>query len=385
VNSILSGMFLISLTLAVAGCSKPTDVNKVAPPKFQAADGGFDSGGGSGIGDKPIESFIWKDLLKSEEYVRFIQPRLVRLDSILPSFADELRLVFKEGRSWYKVPVKLTPLENHVISAPLKESTTRIALHTPTSIWINQELYDSAPDITGQTSEPLDSKSEARAVLLMHEAVMALLVNQRVRQREKRLSASDYESVRRLVDIVMFKTDSYDAKKLHSFLSRQGFMGLNRNHFPMPLRQEHSFKSTHEIAAFLNSANAGVNVATQCSDLSMTLPQISTPSGERCEYQITNESIRISDGTSSERVRFADFEIISRNHSTMTLFVLDEPISRIATNNETRALKLVMSGNRIESLGIQRLKSRGPLFSQQDRWAPMEELVNCTLLPHHID
>ncbi len=388
-------LVLIVLLVSLASCNKGPGVKDVDSPNTPTIGshnnsgsnpttqdtGGFDSGGGNGIGDAPIESFLFKDIMKTEEFVKYVEPKLQKLSTVLPSLSDELRLVFTKNRSWYKLPIELAPLENHIISVPSSEVTTQLAIHSPSAIWINQKLYDSLPNESLDKDTNL-KKIESRSVLLIHEAVMALIVNQKVREKEKKLTPKDYDMIRKLVDIILFKLDQYSAKSLHGFLLRDGFMGYNSSYLPLPLKKDLSLETPNEIARYLMF----VNEPKEHADFELALPMFTPIGGGSCVYEITENSIKVSTDEKSNLIGFADSKILKKTHSEMIVQVFDSKIADKPIGAVMKSVIMHISGDRFMSLKVVQVKKRQIAVSSQNEWAEDRDFdeTRCVFLPDRV-
>ena len=340
-------------------------LNTVTPTKSN--EGGFDTGGGNGVANRAFESYVFKNLTYTEEYKLKIEPILKKLELKLPYLSEELLKVFTKSRTWYLVPSELKPLENDLIHVPVKDKSQQLALHTPYSIWINSALYN------GENTD-----IESRADLLLHEAVMALMVNKKFNDSKDSLTTADYESIRLLTDILKNKLQTFSAKELATLLRHHSF--IDHSFAILPIPNTLKLSNAIETFRFLSDVNQGV-----LPNYNFLIPfYLNGETRELCKYKFETNKLTISSGSKVIDLSFIELLISLKQKDNWLLTIVDQSSKSIALNQEVNSLNFEIKGETIIKIGIQKLKrianTNDPVKDFQKTIDPNYEIA-CTYLP----
>ncbi|MES2769642.1 MAG: hypothetical protein V4596_10910 [Bdellovibrionota bacterium] len=350
--------FIIYTTCLLTGCSNSTQKQGVAETEStKTSGGGADTGGSNSIDGKAIESYIVdleNDARTSDAYKNYIFPILTKIDKVLPSFSDELRQIFSDKsqnkrRTWYILPGQLQQLDNHTIAIPSDVRTEQTALHTKTSIYISELSYSKIP---------ID---EIKAKHIVHEAIMAMIVDAKRMDKEAFISADDYENIRFLTDFLFSKSlEKIKSDEFVTLLLLKNVHGLRNFYFPEPIDQKLNFGNASQLYNFLNQR------AVLDSHISYILPYF-TSSDEVCSYKFNPNKKQMNVDFGSESITFQFEEIIeyTKNHSSLEIVVLDfdDSQKKLAT-----ALHIQFEGNTINYFEFSRKKLINDSSSMKKNW-----------------
>lgn len=138
-------------------------MGKASLPKGSLTSFGTNSGGGGNLLlGKPIDHYVF-DFKGSPEYAQ-VDPVIQIINKYLPEVKLSLYHTLQR-KVWYKVPVKLQSLPGEVIGTPF--SSKQGALQTLNAVWISGLSYDAKT-----------TRSEDKALLIMHEILLGLRYGQ---------------------------------------------------------------------------------------------------------------------------------------------------------------------------------------------------------------
>jgi hypothetical protein len=163
--------------------------------------GGTDIGGSNILFGKPVEASVVNVKKDFKEYNEILIPILNNIRDQVPGFYDLLEKSLS-SRTWYLFPGKIEQLVTGQIGVPLKVDIGQYAIHTPYAVWISEE--ERAKLIR-------ESNLESAAVHLLHEMVMAIRVDQNLKNNPSAnsiLSLQDYEDIRAVVVFIFNKTNT---------------------------------------------------------------------------------------------------------------------------------------------------------------------------------
>lgn len=219
------------------------ELSKPVQSQNQKVEGTSDSGGGNGIDNKMLESYIINPT-ELEEVSDIVIPILMKTkrqeDGLIykeihsplseaeaKTEAEKSVKLFFKIKTWYLAPVELKKLPKKALGIEFAESSfQQIAIQTENEIWINAKLYSKM-------------SSTEKAKLIMHEVVMAKYL----------AKFYSYEEFLKMVQII-----TYDNKNSLEFLknpeSQKYFEKLYGFEQPRPLNGN-DYNSIREATAFL--------------------------------------------------------------------------------------------------------------------------------------
>lgn len=128
-----------------------------------SAEGTSDSGGGTGIDGKVLESYI-VDPEQLPAFKSFVAPLLSNLEGsekVKNSNRPKTTQIMKY-KTWYMAPVELTKISKDALGISfVKSATQQIAIQTLKAVWMDQRIYDSM-------------SMQEQGEFLLHEFVMSL-------------------------------------------------------------------------------------------------------------------------------------------------------------------------------------------------------------------
>lgn len=158
------------------GVTQPGPMHPGQSSQGQKVQGTSDSGGGNGIDNKMLESYIIdptelsevKDLVipilvntnRKEGTLTFTEADSKKSEEDAKQEAEKSTYNFFKLKTWYLAPVELKNLPKKALGIDFSESTLQqIAIQTENEIWIDANLYSKM-------------SKEEKAKLIMHEVVM---------------------------------------------------------------------------------------------------------------------------------------------------------------------------------------------------------------------
>jgi len=158
-RAVLMSTILVASALLWLGCQNPSQGPKAAAPAMGAElnDGTTDGGGGNGLNNRPLDSYIINPFelsaYKNHLAHMFESSDEKRTRTLLP------RDIFK-FKNWYVADVKLKPIEQDRLGLSFTDDfTQQMAIQTSRAIWIDASIF-----------EKMDEKEQAK--LILHEFVM---------------------------------------------------------------------------------------------------------------------------------------------------------------------------------------------------------------------
>ncbi len=342
----------------LTGCRNSTQKQGVAETEStKTSGGGADTGGSNSIDGKAIESYIVdleNDARTSDAYKNYVSATLIKIDKILPSFSDELRQILSDKsqnkrRTWYILPGQLQQLDNHTIAIPSDVRTEQTALHTKTSIYISEQSYSKIPT------------DEIKAKHIVHEAIMAIIVDTKKMDKEAFVSHEEYENIRFITDFLFSKSlETIKSDEFATLLLLKKVYGLRNIYFPKPIDQKLNFRSASQLYKFLNQR------AVLDSHISYILPYF-TFSDEFCSYQFNPNKKQMNINFGYESITFQFDKIIeyTKNHSSLEIVVIDFDDSR---RDLATALHIKFEGDTINYFKFSRKKLINDSSSFKKNW-----------------
>lgn len=150
-------LILAMLLTATLGCGeKKTIFNSQV---VSDREGGTDNtGGGNGVGGKPFESYIEKDIESKPYFSDGVKPLIQKIAEVEPKLAADFYHITLE-RLWYFVPTELENISSNILGSYGKHE--QYALQDTNKVWINSIFFDKM------------SQSE-QSTLMIHEIVMGI-------------------------------------------------------------------------------------------------------------------------------------------------------------------------------------------------------------------
>lgn len=141
--------------------SLDTSIGRTSPPK-NTLQGSGDSGGGNGIANQVLESFV-VDVTSLSEWKKHIAPIIADLDRAPKTWGEQHVLIaLAKSKDWYIAPLSLSEIPKERLGLGFaREPLQQLALQTDREIWIDKSIYEKGHE-------------EARAFLLLHELVLGL-------------------------------------------------------------------------------------------------------------------------------------------------------------------------------------------------------------------
>lgn len=352
--------FILALLLVTACDTKTNHSGGDKETTTTGSGGAADTGGSNSINGQPIENFIINletDSRTQIAYKNYVTVLLKNIDKSLPSFSDELRSILmpseNKRRTWYILPGSLKGLKNHTIALPAQIKTEQTALHTRTSIYFSDLSFSSLSD-------------DLKAKHIIHEAVMAIVVDTKLWNGEKFITEEEYENIRFVTDF-LFSSQllSISSKEFSEILYSKGIHGLKNIIFPRLLDSSLQFENAKELYTFLKQR------ALIDSHVSYLLPHFANKD-EVCSYAFNTKDRSMSIDFGDESINFKFDKIIEnkKNHSSLEIVVLD-----FDSNNKgfATALTMTFEGDIINSFRFYRVKQVNDTSSNLV-WKPYVDL-----------
>lgn len=148
--------YFILLVLFLAGCQQGSSSNPDV--KINGAQGGGDTvGGGSTIGNKPVEYYAKKpDEVKA--YNELVVPLIESLKVGYPRLAADF-IHLAQRRTWYFIPVPLENISSQILGT--HSDSDQAAIQDLGSVWFDAKIFNAM-------------ESKEQAMLLTHELVMGV-------------------------------------------------------------------------------------------------------------------------------------------------------------------------------------------------------------------
>ena len=152
-------LLLLVQCLFLAACTlkESHTVETIEKVPLPGHEGPTDSGGGSGVDGKPLESYI-QNIREFSVFKSKIQQTLLKVGKVHSRLAGDLFHIAMQ-RNWYFVPVNLDQIPSELIGAHF--ATEQLALQNYDEVWFDSKIYDKMDD-------------SARETILVHELVMGV-------------------------------------------------------------------------------------------------------------------------------------------------------------------------------------------------------------------
>lgn len=161
---------LLLLPLVLAACAP----NRQAGPKNVSPEphphptpgssllGTGDSGGGSGIDNQVLESFV-TEVTSLSEWKKYIEPIAINIDRAKRTWENQnVFIALTKSKRWFIAPITLSNIPKDRLGLGFSQDPLQqIALQTEREIWVDKSIYEKGDE-------------EARALLLLHEVVLGL-------------------------------------------------------------------------------------------------------------------------------------------------------------------------------------------------------------------